>query len=222
MAQAGNAGKFPHVFSNTTWIIDTGVSDHMENDFSQVTNIQPSSQSIITTADGSPSLFTGKVTVTLSSSLTLDTVLIIPSLAYSLLSMCQITLTLSFLVIFWHSFCIFQDILTYKILGYGVRRGNLYYLYLTKTGTKLLGCAHKIGGVEETKSKVWLWYRRLGHLSFGYLRKLQTSLFSVLSDYDFKCDVCELVKSHRISYSPSFNKSSVLFIIIYSDVWGPT
>ena len=31
-------------------------------------------------------------------------------------------------------FCVFQDILTRKILGYGVRRSKLYYLKLTEKG----------------------------------------------------------------------------------------
>ena len=68
---------------------------------------------------------------------------------------------------------------------------------------------------------MWLWHRRLGHLSFGYLKKLQPHLFSVVSDSDFRCDVCELAKSHRISYSPSLNKSPIPFMKIHSDVWGP-
>ncbi|KAK9912321.1 hypothetical protein M0R45_036189 [Rubus argutus] len=122
---------------------------------------------MITTTDGSHSPVSGEETVTLSPSLTLDIVLIVPSLAYSLLSVSQITFALSCLVIFWPAFCIFQDILTQKILGYGIRRGNLYYLDLTDTGCQILGRAHKAREVEEAKSKVWLWHQRLGHLSFG-------------------------------------------------------
>ena len=38
---------------------------------------------------------------------------------------------------------------------------------------------------------------------------------------DFKCDICELMKSHRISYLPSLNKSVEPFAVIHSDVWGP-
>ncbi|XP_062012908.1 uncharacterized protein LOC133729407 isoform X1 [Rosa rugosa] len=108
-----------------------------------------------------------------------------------------------------------KDILTQRILGYGVRRGKLYYLDLTETGKKqkhLLGQANQINRVENVKEAVWLWHRRLGHLSFSYLKKLQPHLFSVVSDLDFHCDICELAKSHRISYSPSLNKSHVPFM----------
>jgi hypothetical protein len=51
---------------------------------------------------------------------------------------------------------VFQDILIRRILGYGVRRGKLYYLDLTDTGTQKLGQVHQTGGVESAKAVVWL------------------------------------------------------------------
>ena len=42
--------------------------------------------------------------------------------------------------------------------------------------------ALKIGGSEKKKKKrkfeIWLWHRRLGHASFGYIKKLFPSLFA--------------------------------------------
>ena len=105
---------------------------------------------------------------------------------------------------------------------YGVRRGNLYYLDLTESGEQqILGQVNQVNGVENAKDTVWLWHRILGHLSFGYLKKLQPHLFSIVSESDFHCDICELAKSHRISYSPSLNKSPIPFMKVHSDVWGP-
>ena len=69
---------------------------------------------------------------TSTNTLTLDIVLVVPSLEYNLLFVSQITSTLACTVTFWPTFCVFQDILTRKILGYGVRRGKLYYLKLTE------------------------------------------------------------------------------------------
>ena len=46
-------------------------------------------------------------------------------------------------------------------------------------------------------------------------------MFSGFSNLDFHCEICELTKSHRISYLPSLNKSLEPFAIIHSDVWGP-
>jgi hypothetical protein len=57
--------------------------------------------------------------------------------------------------------------------------------------------------------------------SFGYLQKLFPQLFSQVIVSDFKCDVCELAKSHRVSFPISMNKSPAPFMVIHSDVWGP-
>ena len=84
-----------------------------------------------------------------------------------------------------------------------------------------LGQANQVNRAESAKKDVWLWHRRLGHLNFGYLKKLQPQLFSDVDYSDFHCDICELAKSHRISYPPNLNKSPVPFMKIHSDVWGP-
>ena len=36
----------------------------------------------------------------------------------------------------------------------------------------------------------------------------------------FRCEICELAKSHRTSFPPSPNKCLVPFTIIHYDVWG--
>jgi len=57
----------------------------------------------------------------------------------------------------------------------------------------------------------------LGHVSFGYLKKL----FEKYDTLSFKCDVYELAKSHRASFPLSLNRSSVPFMVIHSHVRGP-
>ena len=61
-------------------------------------------------------------------------------------------------------------------------------------------------------SDVWMWHRRLGHTSFGYLHKLFPSLFVKNDVSQFKCDVCEMAKSHRTSFPPSLNKSYMFLL----------
>ena len=159
----------------------------------------------------------------LSNSLTRDFVLVVPSLSYNILSVSQIVLELACTLTFHPSFCVFQDILTRQTLGYGVRKGKIYYLDLTEIGEKCkhLGHANQIKRVKSAREIIWLWHRRLGHLSFGYLRKLQPYLFTSISDSEFHCNICELAKSHRVSYLPSNNKCPIPFMKIHSDVWGP-
>nr|GEY41513.1 hypothetical protein [Tanacetum cinerariifolium] len=103
-----------------------------------------------------------------------------------------------------------------SILSYGTRRGRLYYLKENHQSQ-----AHHTGISQAKKSVAWLWHRRLGHLSFSYLRKLKANLFLNVMDSDFKCETCELAKNKRISYVPSNNKTLVPFMTIHFDVWGP-
>ncbi|KAI5340660.1 hypothetical protein L3X38_019934 [Prunus dulcis] len=116
-----------------------------------------------------------------------------------------------------------SDILTRKIIGYGTRKGKLYFLDLATSGETRISQAFKTSGdsTEKNQNFIWLWHRRLGHASFGYLKKLFPSWFSKLSYFNFRCDVCELAKSHRVSFPLSMNKSTVPFAIVHSDVWGP-
>ena len=81
IAQSGMGGKLS---MNRSWIIDTGASDHMCNDPSLLKKLKPSSQNIVSTADGTPTPVTGEVSIVLSNILTFDSVLVVPSLLYNL------------------------------------------------------------------------------------------------------------------------------------------
>ena len=70
------------------------------------------------------------------------------------------------------------------------------------------------------KHQIWMWHRRLGHASFGYIKHLFPSLFLDCNPSDFHCDVCTLAKSHCANYPLSFNKTTEPFTLIYPDVWG--
>jgi hypothetical protein len=161
VAHSGIVGK-AHVFSatskNSTWIVDTGASDHMTSDYSQLQSLFPSPQTIISTANGSTSPITGVGSVILSKNITLDNVLVVPTLECNLLSVSQITSSLACTVTFWPSYCVFQDITTRKILGYGVKRGKLYYLELTEgMGTKF-SQANKVSSEDRARTTIWLWH----------------------------------------------------------------
>ncbi|KAH9726803.1 hypothetical protein KPL70_008430 [Citrus sinensis] len=109
-----------------------GASEHMTRDSSQLKSVLPSSQSVISTANGSTSSIIGEGSITLSNTLTLDTVLVVPSLEYNLLS----------------------DILTRKILGYGVRRGKLYYLELTENEGPNISQANQASNKDRTRANI--------------------------------------------------------------------
>ena len=92
----------------------------------------------------------------------------------------------------------------------------MYYLDLHENPN-----SSQVNNVSSNKDRVILWHRRLGHLSFHYLRKIKPELFVGITNFESRCDICEMAKSHRISYVPSHNKNSVPFMTIHSEVWGP-
>ena len=98
-------------------------------------SLKPFEQHIISTANGTPSHVVGEGSVTLTEQLNLDSVLVVLTLNHNLLSVAQITRTLQCIVIFWPNLCVFKDIQTQKTIGYGTRRGKLYYLELTSASS---------------------------------------------------------------------------------------
>ena len=41
-----------------------------------------------------------------------------------------------------------------------------------------------------------------------------------ITNFESKCDICELAKSHRIPYVPSYNQNLLPFMTIHSNIWG--
>nr|CAN81557.1 hypothetical protein VITISV_010784 [Vitis vinifera] len=186
VAATDHGGKFLNTFTpviNSAWIIDFGAIDHMTFDSRQVSPLRPSSQKIVSTSNGNTTPVIGEGSLTLTDTLNLDSVLVVPSLDYNLLSVSQITATLSCIVIFWPEFCVIKDIQTRQTIGCDGSEG------------------------EKKKSEIWLWHRHLGHASFGYLKKLFPSLFAKSDISGFRCDICELAKSNRVSFPLILNKT---------------
>ncbi|KAJ0605636.1 putative RNA-directed DNA polymerase [Helianthus annuus] len=99
------------------------------------------------------------------------------------------------------------------IIGRGTERQGLYYVdEVTHQGTVML--AH--GSIDR---EAWLWHRRLGHPSTGYLHLLFPNLFP--SKTNSVCETCVLAKSHRHTYLPNNTRVDIPFSLIHSDVWGP-
>ena len=122
-------------------------------DSRQVLQVNSSRKKFISIANGTATPVSGEGSLTLTDTLNLDSVVIVPSLEYNLLSVSQITTTLSCIVIFWPNSCEIKDIKSKKTIDCGIRRGKLYYLDLDSQSTKRLQHAFTIGGAEGDKQK---------------------------------------------------------------------
>ena len=88
-ATAGNGGKVLNIstlVSNSAWIIDSGATDHMMFDSRQVSPLKPSTQKFVSTTNGSSAPIIGEGSLPLTDTLNLDSILVVPSLDYNLLS----------------------------------------------------------------------------------------------------------------------------------------
>ena len=79
-------------------------------DSRQVSPLKPSAQKYVSATNGSLDPIIGEWYLPLTDTLNLDSVLVVPSLDYNLLSVSQITTTLLCIVIFWLDFCVFKYI----------------------------------------------------------------------------------------------------------------
>ncbi|KAL0421755.1 UNVERIFIED_CONTAM: Retrovirus-related Pol polyprotein from transposon RE1 [Sesamum latifolium] len=88
VVESSNTGKVFHTYvptNNSAWIIDSGATDHMTFDTNHVKSLKPSSQQIVSTANGNPSPVAGEGSVSLTEHLNLDSVLVVPTLKHNLL-----------------------------------------------------------------------------------------------------------------------------------------
>ena len=153
---AGNGGKVLNIstpISNSAWMIDSGATNHITFDSRQVSPLKSSSQKYVSTANGTSIPIIGEEFLSLTNTLNLDYVLVVPSLNYNLLSVSQITTALFCVVIFLPEFCVFKDIRTRQAIGCGVRRGKLYYLDLVSKSSDELRQALKIESSGKKKEK---------------------------------------------------------------------
>ncbi|KAI5337586.1 hypothetical protein L3X38_016857 [Prunus dulcis] len=169
-----------------TWIIDTGASDHMTYDANFFDELSSNIHDpYISSANGLPSPITGEGTISLTLTMSLFRALLVPNIHCNLLSVGRLLYTLNASATFYLTDCSFQDLKTHKTIEPGKRIRGLYYLTLPSTPV----CDRVVDTVQscsvKDKHQIWLWHRRFGHLSFGYLKHLFSSLFRSCDEFSF-------------------------------------
>ena len=171
--QTSATGKTRVVLSTSTvhdtgWIIDSGATDHMTYNKSLFQYMTPPSKEKVMTANGESTPVIEVGSIVLTPDLSLHNCLLVPALSNHLLSVSQITEELDCVVLMFPTFCLLQDIWTQAIIGCGTKRKGLYYVDGVASGH-----VHQVQSHNgNNHKKIWLWHRRLGHASFGYLKKI--------------------------------------------------
>ena len=210
--------------SKNAWILDSGATDHMTFNPSLISSYTSSEKNCyVTAANGSYARIDGSGSVNLQPPLQLQDVLHVPTLSHNLIFVRKLTRDHDCKVIFFTSYCVFQDLTTGKTIGVAKEKGGLYYLSDEPNCSKVLASYLQTESSVSSHSaaQIWLQHKRLGHPPFSLVKSMFPSLFLHHSVESFKCDVCELAKHHRVSFTPSSKRSVEPFDLIHSDVWGP-
>ena len=75
---------------------------------------------------------------------------------------------------------------------------------------------------SNKNSAIMFWNYRLGHPNFMCLKKLFPSQFINKDAKLFQCEICQLAKHTRTTYSPQPYEPTIPFSLIHGDIWGPT
>ena len=137
----------------------------MTNDSSIVHSLTFSSIKSIQVADGNSMPVTGAGNVSLSSTFSMSSVLLAPTLSNNLISISKITRDLDCHVIFFTTYSVFQDNVTKMTIGIGKERDGLYY-FEDQRGIPAPTCGFQTKSVTSNTEKIILWHCRLGHPSF--------------------------------------------------------
>ncbi|RDX67842.1 hypothetical protein CR513_53233, partial [Mucuna pruriens] len=191
------------------WIIDSGASDHISgNEFVFSSISSPKFPHFISLANGSKMMSQGVGQVSLSSSISLNSVFYIPKCPYNLISLNQLTRSLNCSVTFYVDSFVIQDRNTGQLIDKRHESRGLYYL---SNNSSMLCFA---SGSPK------LLHNCLGHPSLAKL-KLMVPNFNKMSTLE--CESYQLGKHVRSTFPNQVNKRcNSSFSIVHSDIWGPS
>ncbi|GKC18928.1 retrovirus-related pol polyprotein from transposon TNT 1-94, partial [Tanacetum coccineum] len=125
-------------------------------------------------------------------------------------------------VAFWKNTCFIRNLEGVDLLS-GSRDTNLYIISLDDMLKTSLICLLS----KASKTKSWLWHRRLSHLNFGTINKLAKDGLArgiprLKFQKDHLCSACELGKSKKSSHQPKAEDTNQeKLYLLHMDLCGP-
>ena len=115
---------------STDWILDRRATDHMIHSLHFFTSVTFIVHFSIKLPNGDMTKVTHIGTVKLTSTLTLENVLCIPSFSFNLVSISKLTQSSCCCCLFLSHYCFIQDLQPWRMIGLGRKQGGLYTLEL--------------------------------------------------------------------------------------------
>ncbi|PKU70484.1 Retrovirus-related Pol polyprotein from transposon TNT 1-94 [Dendrobium catenatum] len=203
---------------STDWFLDSGASSHLTTDQSQLSVTEPyygNSQVILGNGQSLPIQNTGKgLLPTPTGKLCLNKIHHVPNLSFNLLSVHQLTTDNNCVVYFSSHGYQIKDSKTHRLLLQGPCHNGLY-----RVPSKVRNQHLALLSAEIIPD---LWHSRLGHPASPVLQQLARTNSTICTSTHNNCNTCCLAKSRRLPFTTSTSKTTALFQIVHSDVWGPS
>lgn len=169
-----------------SWIIDFGASHHMISMSSLFTSYHIFyGKDKVRIVDGSLSFIVSQRDISATSYLCLSSVLHVRNFTLNLLSISYIIKNLNCCVTFFLTHCVFQDMVTKKMIGSGHENDGFYIL---NSNPPVTTSTIKKNISHSTVDELFTWHYRLDHLSFSILRKMFPHIS--FSKFNVHCEPC--------------------------------
>nr|GEW20901.1 retrovirus-related Pol polyprotein from transposon TNT 1-94 [Tanacetum cinerariifolium] len=216
----GSLTKVTLVVQIVLWYLDSGCSKHMTGDRSQLTNFVNKFLGTVKFGNDHVAKIMGYGDYQIRN-VTISRVYFVEGLGHSLFSVGQFSDS-DLEVAFRQHTCFIRNLKGVDLLT-GSRGNNLYTLSLGD----MMASSHICLLSKASKTKSWLWHRRLSHLNFGAINYLaRKGLIRGLPKLKFKkdhlCSACAMGKSKRKSYKPkSEDTNQEKLYLLHMDLCGP-
>jgi len=174
----------------------------------------------VTFGDDSKGKFIDIGNIKIGSSFLIENVILVDGLKHNLLSISQLC-DRGFNVIFDDLTCNVLDRQTNACVLFSFHENNMYMIDMSN----LLCNATCLNAFNKDS---WLWHRRLGHVSFDYLSRINNkevvkSIPYLKFEKDHICDACQLGKQTKYFFKIIKDiMTSRLLKSIHMDLFGPT
>ncbi|XP_019462962.1 PREDICTED: uncharacterized protein LOC109361889 [Lupinus angustifolius] len=207
-----------HESRSTSWILDSGATDHICHSLFAYQNYKRIKPLSITLPNGNQVTANYAGTIIFSDLLYLDNVLYVPMFSFNLISISRLITSLGCTLTFLTNHCQIQDPHSLRMIGAAEQRGGLYVL---KDYSKNYHKPHIINTYARNDNHHF-WHSRLGHIPGNKMITMQTQFpFMKYNKSIDPCEVCQLAKQKRLPYPNSNTISIHAFDLIHVDIWGP-
>jgi hypothetical protein len=227
LAAMASASNLQYTQGSETWLTDTGASDHITSNASNLSSPTPyqgSEQVTVGNGQHLPIQSIGNTHLhTQYHKFRLSNVLHIPRIASNLISVHKLCLENNCSCHFDAKKLLIQDLPTGRLLYKGLSKDGVYPIHSSQFCSS---ASPKSAYLTSSSALKWqLWHSRLGHPSAKVLHSIFPSL-SPCNTLDFNsvsnhCKHCLAGKMHQLPFPVSTNKVTKPFQLVHADLWGP-